>query len=104
MISKKDFTDFKVNRKFLFLAKQEESAVKRIKLEYDEMKPNQREVIEVWEMLTNRENDRVKCDKPILLQAIRQGMSYLRLMLFYKTYENNFLQTCQGNLNRILWF
>lgn len=54
-------------------AKQEESAVKRIKLEYDEMKPKQREVMEVWEMLTNKENDRIKCDKQMLLHAIRQG-------------------------------
>lgn len=53
-------------------ARQEESAVKRIKLEYDEMKPSQREVMEVWEMLTNKELH-VKCDKPMLLQAIRQG-------------------------------
>lgn len=37
------------------------------------MKPNQREVMEVWEMLTNRENDRFKCDKQMLLHAIRQG-------------------------------
>uniref|UniRef100_A0AAR5PBY7 Rab-GAP TBC domain-containing protein n=1 Tax=Dendroctonus ponderosae TaxID=77166 RepID=A0AAR5PBY7_DENPD len=54
-------------------ARQEESAVKRIKLEYDEMKPSQREVMEVWEMLTNKELH-VKCDKPMLLQAIRQGV------------------------------
>lgn len=37
------------------------------------MKPNQREVMEVWEMLTNRENDKFKCDKQMLLHAIRQG-------------------------------
>lgn len=54
-------------------AEQEESAVKRIKLEYDEMKPSQREVIEVWEMLTNKESH-IKCAKPMLLQAIRQGV------------------------------
>ncbi|XP_076254092.1 PTB_TBC1D1_like and TBC domain-containing protein plx isoform X2 [Rhynchophorus ferrugineus] len=54
-------------------AKQEESAVKRIKLEYDEMKPNQREVMEVWDMITNKEAH-IKCDKPMLLQAIRQGV------------------------------
>lgn len=34
------------------------------------MKPNQREVMEVWEMLTH---DRLKCDKQMLLHAIRQG-------------------------------
>lgn len=54
-------------------AEQEESAVKRIKLEYDEMKPNQREVIDVWEMVTNKEA-RIKCDNQMLLQAIRQGV------------------------------
>ncbi|EFA05559.2 TBC1 domain family member 1 isoform X2 [Tribolium castaneum] len=54
-------------------AEQEESAVKRIKLEYDEMKPPQREVMEVWEMLTNKEA-RMKCDNQMLLQAIRQGV------------------------------
>lgn len=54
-------------------AKQEESAVKRIKLEYDEMKPNQREVMEVWEMLTSKESGRMKCDNQMLLHAIRQG-------------------------------
>jgi TBC1 domain-containing protein 4 len=54
-------------------AEQEESAVKRIKLEYDEMKPSQREVMEVWEMLTNKEA-RMKCDNQMLLQAIRQGV------------------------------
>ncbi|RZC37937.1 RabGAP-TBC and/or DUF3350 domain containing protein, partial [Asbolus verrucosus] len=54
-------------------AEQEESAVKRIKLEYDEMKPTQREVMEVWEMLTNKEA-RMKCDNQMLLHAIRQGV------------------------------
>ncbi|KAJ8916569.1 hypothetical protein NQ315_000213 [Exocentrus adspersus] len=55
-------------------AKQEESAVKRIKLEYDEMKPVQREVMDVWEMVTNKAVDRVKCDRQMLLHAIRQGV------------------------------
>ncbi|XP_018567436.1 TBC1 domain family member 1 isoform X2 [Anoplophora glabripennis] len=55
-------------------AKQEESAVKRIKLEYDEMKPTQREVMDVWEMVTNKDVGRVKCDKQMLLHAIRQGV------------------------------
>ncbi|CAH0549568.1 unnamed protein product [Brassicogethes aeneus] len=54
-------------------AQQEESAVKRIKLEYDELKPNQREVMEVWDMMTNKES-RIKCDSQMLLQAIRQGV------------------------------
>ncbi|CAH1131920.1 unnamed protein product [Ceutorhynchus assimilis] len=53
--------------------RQEESAVKRIKLEYDEMKPNQREVMEVWEMISNKDSH-MKCNKPMLLQAIRQGV------------------------------
>lgn len=53
-------------------AEQEESAVKRIKLEYDEMKPSQREVVDVWEMVTNKES-RMKVDNKMLLLAIRQG-------------------------------
>ncbi|VEN42372.1 unnamed protein product [Callosobruchus maculatus] len=57
-------------------AKQEESAVKRIKLEYDEMKPTLREgqVFDVWELLTSKEGARVKCDQQKLLHAIRQGV------------------------------
>ncbi|KAJ8980381.1 hypothetical protein NQ317_009375 [Molorchus minor] len=55
-------------------AKQEESAVKRIKLEYDEMKPNQREVMDVWEMVTSKEGGRIKCDSQMLFHAIRQGV------------------------------
>lgn len=47
--------------------------MKRIKLEYDEMRPNQREVMEVWDMVTNRESN-VKCDNQMLLHAIRQGV------------------------------
>lgn len=54
-------------------AKQEESAVKRIKLEYDEMRLVQRE-LEVWEMITNKEGAVVKVDSQMLLQAIRQGV------------------------------
>ncbi|KAL1501751.1 hypothetical protein ABEB36_007022 [Hypothenemus hampei] len=54
-------------------AEQVESAVKRVKLEYDEMRPNQREVMEVWEMISNKESH-IKCDKLMLLQAIRQGV------------------------------
>ncbi|KAL3270621.1 hypothetical protein HHI36_021155 [Cryptolaemus montrouzieri] len=54
-------------------AKQEESAVKRIKLEYDEMKPNQREVSQVWDLITNKDSGK-KVDKPILFNAIRQGI------------------------------
>ncbi|KAJ8956370.1 hypothetical protein NQ318_015108 [Aromia moschata] len=55
-------------------AKQEESAVKRIKLEYDEMKPNQREVMDVWEMVTTKEGGRMRCDNQMLMHAIRQGV------------------------------
>lgn len=56
-------------------AKQEENAVRRIKLEYDELKLNQREVIEVWDMITNKETRlTVKTDNQLLLQAIRQGI------------------------------
>lgn len=47
--------------------------MKRIKLEYDEMKLNQREVMDVWEMVTNKESQ-VKCDNKMLLHAIRQGI------------------------------
>ncbi|KAJ8967022.1 hypothetical protein NQ314_003139 [Rhamnusium bicolor] len=50
------------------------SAVKRIKLEYDEMRPNQREVMEVWELVTSKEGGRIKCDKQMLFRAIRQGV------------------------------
>ncbi|XP_031331807.1 TBC1 domain family member 1 isoform X1 [Photinus pyralis] len=56
-------------------AKQEENAVRRIKLEYDELKLNQREVIEVWDMITNKETRvTVKTDNQLLLQAIRRGI------------------------------
>ncbi|CAG9815139.1 unnamed protein product [Phaedon cochleariae] len=55
-------------------AKQEESAVKRIKLEYDEMSSARREVMDVWEMVTSKEGGRIKCDHQMLLQAIRQGV------------------------------
>ncbi|XP_072388131.1 TBC1 domain family member 1-like isoform X2 [Diabrotica undecimpunctata] len=54
-------------------AKQEESAVKRIKLEYDEMRMVQRE-LEVWEIITNKEGSQIKVDSQMLLQAIRQGV------------------------------
>lgn len=57
-----------------FSAKQEESAVKRIKLEYDDMRMNQRE-LEVWEMVINKKDGHsVKPDPVMLLQAIRQGV------------------------------
>ncbi|KAF5296315.1 hypothetical protein FQA39_LY12532 [Lamprigera yunnana] len=56
-------------------AKQEENAVRRIKLEYDELKSNQREIIEVWELITNKDTRmNIKTDNHLLLQAIRQGI------------------------------
>lgn len=56
-------------------AKQEESAVKRIKLEYDEMKTMQGDFLEVWDLITNSNKDsRGKPDSKMLLQAIKQGM------------------------------
>lgn len=36
------------------------------------MKPNQREVMDVWEMITNKDA-KIKCDSKMLLNAIRQG-------------------------------
>ncbi|XP_028135973.1 TBC1 domain family member 1 isoform X2 [Diabrotica virgifera virgifera] len=54
-------------------AKQEESAVKRIKLEYDEMRMVQRE-LEVWEIITNKEGSQTNVDSQMLLRAIRQGV------------------------------
>lgn len=54
-------------------AKQEESEVKRIKLEYDEMRPSQREVSQVWDLILNKETGK-KVDKIILYNAIRQGI------------------------------
>ncbi|XP_044764233.1 TBC1 domain family member 1 isoform X2 [Coccinella septempunctata] len=54
-------------------AKQEESAVKRIKLEYDEMKPNEREVSQVWDLMINKDSGK-KVDKAILYNSIRQGI------------------------------
>lgn len=56
--------------------------MKRIKLEYDEMKPAQREVMDVWEMVTNKEVGRVKCDKQMLLHAIRQGMTFFNFTIY----------------------
>lgn len=53
--------------------KQEESAVKRIKLEYDEMKANQRAPMQVWDLMTSKDRA-MKCDRNILLQAIKEGV------------------------------
>ncbi|KAK4878197.1 hypothetical protein RN001_010703 [Aquatica leii] len=56
-------------------AKQEENAVKRIKLEYDELRSSQRETIEVWDLITNKDTrGNMKTDNHLLLQAIRQGI------------------------------
>ncbi|XP_017777394.1 PREDICTED: TBC1 domain family member 1 isoform X2 [Nicrophorus vespilloides] len=53
-------------------AKQEESAVKRIKLEYDEMRDNPSQFIEVWDLITK--DAKIVCDNQILLNAIKQGV------------------------------
>ncbi|XP_063219531.1 TBC1 domain family member 1 isoform X2 [Bacillus rossius redtenbacheri] len=52
--------------------RQEEATVKRIKLEYDEIGSCLREGMEVWDLLTSKESR--KCDRQMLLQAIRQGV------------------------------
>ncbi|CAG9857662.1 unnamed protein product [Phyllotreta striolata] len=55
-------------------AEQEESAVKRIKLEYDDMRAHQRD-LEVWEMVANRKDSpSMRLDTVMLAQAIRQGV------------------------------
>ncbi|XP_025830645.1 TBC1 domain family member 1 isoform X3 [Agrilus planipennis] len=54
-------------------AQQEENAVKRIKLEYDDMKLNQREVMEVWDQMIDKDI-RVTRDNNLLLHAVRQGI------------------------------
>lgn len=53
-------------------AHQEETAVKRIKLEYNEIKTNSMDQLDVLEMITN--DSQVKCDKKILARALRQGI------------------------------
>lgn len=56
-------------------ARQEESAVKRIKLEYDEISPCQRDVVQVWEHIAKKDARIAnKFDKNMLLQAIKQGV------------------------------
>jgi len=49
-------------------------AVKRIKLEYDELSSCAREVVEVWDLLISKESRvSTKCDNQMLLHAIKQG-------------------------------
>ncbi|GLG97701.1 Ecotropic viral integration site 5 ortholog [Gryllus bimaculatus] len=56
-------------------ARQEEATVKRIKLEYEEISPCMREVVEVWDLLISKESRiTAKCDSQMLLQAIKQGV------------------------------
>lgn len=57
---------------FNFLAHQEETAVKRIKLEYDEMKQNEKENMDMWEALTGKDV-KIKFDNRMLQNAIKQG-------------------------------
>ncbi|XP_012217772.1 TBC1 domain family member 1 isoform X2 [Linepithema humile] len=50
-------------------------AVKRIKLEYDELSSCAREVVEVWDLLISKESRvSTKCDNQMLLHAIKQGV------------------------------
>lgn len=59
--------------RLLFVARQEETAVKRIKLEYDEMKYLGGAEMEVWDLITNKDSSKIKCDKKMLLHAVKQG-------------------------------
>ena len=60
---------------FVFLVRQEEATVKRIKLEYDELSSCNRQLVEVWDLLVSKESRiSTKCDNQMLLQAIKQGM------------------------------
>ncbi|XP_031840670.1 PTB_TBC1D1_like and TBC domain-containing protein plx isoform X2 [Nomia melanderi] len=55
--------------------RQEETIVKRIKLEYDELSSCARESVEVWDLLVSKESRiSTKCDNQMLLQAIKQGV------------------------------
>lgn len=54
-------------------ARQEETAVKRIKLEYDEMKQNEKEILEMWEALTGKDF-KLKWDNKMIHNAIKQGL------------------------------
>lgn len=47
--------------------------MKRIKLEYDEISIYAREVVEVWDVLVSREASASRCDRQLLLHAIKQG-------------------------------
>ncbi|XP_049839541.1 TBC1 domain family member 4 isoform X3 [Schistocerca gregaria] len=56
-------------------ARQEEATVKRLKLEYDEIGSCVRELVEVWDLLLSRESAvSTRCDRQMLLQAIKQGV------------------------------
>ncbi|KAK0181177.1 hypothetical protein PV327_003483 [Microctonus hyperodae] len=55
--------------------RQEEATLKRIKLEYDELRSCARELVEVWDLLVSKESRiSTKCDNQMLLQAIKQGV------------------------------
>lgn len=66
---------------YYFIAQQEENAVKRIKLEYDEIKSIVAEgSLEVWDLITNKESRAtLKTDTTLLFAAIRQGTPFICL-------------------------
>ncbi|XP_033212651.1 TBC1 domain family member 1 isoform X2 [Belonocnema kinseyi] len=54
---------------------QQETTLKRIKLDYDELSSCARELVEVWDLLVSKESRiSTKCDNQMLLQAIKQGV------------------------------
>ena len=57
-------------------ARQNENEIKKIKLEYDEILPCDKQSLEIWDMYIEREGGRVtkKFDREVLLQAIKNGV------------------------------
>lgn len=61
-------------------ARQNENEIKKIKLEYDEILPCDKQSLEIWEMYIEKEANPAtgrlakKLDREVLLQAIRQGV------------------------------
>lgn len=87
-----------------FSAKQEETAVKRIKLEYDEMKPGQREILEVWDLIINKDSRiNMKTDNHLLLQAIRQGEN-LNKKSYRWVNQTNFSGVPRGKRGDVWYF
>ena len=57
------------------LERQNENEIKRIKLEYDEITPCERQSAEMWEnYIENESRITTKCDRKVLLQAIKNGV------------------------------